>query len=134
VDQNPRSLDVTEKAQAESGSLMGALDEPRYIGNHKRPSLREAHHTQVRDEGGEWVVGDLGAGRGDLGYEGGFAGVGEADEAHLGEELQLEPDMPLFSCSSLLGKARRLATRVAKCMFPFPPSPPGPPRSDLRRS
>ena len=120
VDQDPGSLHVTEKVQAQSGSLMGALDEPRYIGNDKRPSLREAHCTQVRNEGSEWVVGDLGAGRGNLGYEGGFTGVGEADEAHLGEELQFEPDMPLFSCPSLLGKARRLATRGGEVHVPLP--------------
>lgn len=120
VDQNPRSLHVTEKAQAESRPLMGALDEPRYIGDHKRPSLRQTHHTQVRDKGGEWVVGDFGAGGGDLRYEGGFAGVGEADEAHLGEELQLEPDMPLFSCSSFLGKARSLATRGGEVHVSLP--------------
>lgn len=120
VNQNPRSLDVTEKAQPESESLVGALDEPRYIGHHKRPSLRETYHTQVRDEGGKWVVSDLGAGGGDLRYKGGFAGVGEADEADLGEKLQLEADIPLLSGSSLLGKTRSLATRSGEVHVPLP--------------
>jgi hypothetical protein len=120
VDQDPRSFHVPEKAQTESGSLMGALDETRYVGNHKRPSLREAHRAQVRDKGGEWVVGDLGAGGRDSGNEGGLAGVGEADEARLGEEFQLESDMPFLSWSSFLGKARSLSTRSGEVHVPLP--------------
>jgi len=85
-----------------------------------RPSLRETYHTQVRDEGGKWVVSDLGAGGGDLRYKGGFAGVGEADEADLGEKLQLEADIPLLSGSSLLGKTRSLATRSGEVHVPLP--------------
>jgi len=120
VNQNPRSLDVTEKTQPEPGSPVGALDEPRYIGNYERPSLRETYHTQVRDEGGKWVVSDFGAGCGDLRYKRGFAGIGEADEADLGEKLQLEADVPLLSCSPLLGKTRSLAARGGEVHVPLP--------------
>ena len=53
--------------------------------------------AEVGLEGGEGVVGDLGAGGGEAGDEGGLADVGVADEAGVGEETEFEAVVALFA-------------------------------------
>ena len=50
-------------------------------------------HAQVRLQRGERVVGDLRPGRGQHGHQRGLAGAGEADQADVGDRLQLQHDV-----------------------------------------
>ena len=87
---------------------MRALDEPGDVGHHEALLAAPADHAQVGHQRGERVVGDLGPGPRDAADEGRLAGVGEADDAHVGQELQLEHELPLLAGRAVLGVARRL--------------------------
>ena len=71
-----------------------------------RSSLRP-HDAEIRRQRGEGVVGDLRAGGRDAGDERRLAGVREADEADVGEQLQLEPQILLLARFARLHLARR---------------------------
>ena len=92
---------------AEAGAGVGPLDEARDVGHHEALAA-PAHHAQVGRQGGEGVVGDLGARPGDAADERGLAGVGVADDADVGEQLQLELEVLLLALGAGLREARRL--------------------------
>ena len=54
------------------------------------------------------VIGDFGPGLGDHRQQGALAHIGEADQTHIGDELQLQSDHPLFTGQAGLGKAGSL--------------------------
>ena len=76
----------------------------------RRSCDRRSSETTPRfgDERRERIVGDLRARRGDARNQRGLAGVGESDQADVGEQLQLETQEPLFA---LLRRARSAAAR-----------------------
>jgi hypothetical protein len=82
-------LDVPEERVAESGAAAGALDQARYVRYHEAV-LTRLHHTEVRNECGERVVGDLGPRGAHVGDQRRLPHAGEADERGVGEQLQLE--------------------------------------------
>jgi hypothetical protein len=59
-------------------------------------------------QGGEGVVGNLGPRVGDGGDQGALAGVGHAQQAHVGQHTQFELEL-----EGLAGPARRLLARAA---------------------
>ena len=62
VDQDPRPLDVAQERVAEAGARAGAFDQAGDVGD-RRPAVvlvAEVQHAEVRLQGGERVVGDLG--------------------------------------------------------------------------
>ena len=69
---------------------MRALDQPGDVGDDERALARQPDDAQVRDQRRERVVGDLGARRGDARDERRLADVGEAEQADVGEQLELE--------------------------------------------
>ena len=107
---------------AEAVPLRGPLDEPGQIGQGERAEARGSHDPEVGGERRERVVGDLRPRPGEAGEEGRLAGVGEADEAGVGEELQLEREPQLLAVFALLGEARRSArVRQEARALPRPP-------------
>ena len=84
-----------------------------------------ADHAEVGLEGGEGVVGDLGLGRGDPRDERALAGVGEADQRHVGHQLELEVEPALLPHLALLGEARGATAVVDRNRaLPLPALPP----------
>ena len=90
---------------AETAALARALDEAGDVG-HDEVVLVEAHHAEMRFEGREGIVGDLGLGRRDPRDERALAGVGEADQGDVGHELELEIEIPLLADLALFGERR----------------------------
>ena len=89
-----------------------------------RSSLRR-DDAEIRRQRRERVVGDLRAGRRDARDQRRLAGVREADQADVGEQLQLEPQVLVLA--RLSPAARRRGARlvdVAKRALPRPPWPP----------
>ena len=70
--------------------------------------LVDAHDAQIRRERGERIVGDLGPRRRDRADQRALAGVGHAEEADVGEHLELEVQPPLLA----LFAGRELARRA----------------------
>ena len=84
----------------------GSLDQPRDVSHDDRGAVVEVDHAQIRLEGGEGIVGDLGACCTDPCDEGALAHVGESDQRDVGEQLELEPQPLLGDDLTLLGEAR----------------------------
>ena len=93
---------------AEAGTLAGALDQPRDVRDDEL-ALVAFEHAEHRRERRERIVGDLRRGAGQAREQRGLAGVGEADEADVGEQLQRELDPALLTAETTLGEAWRLA-------------------------
>ena len=106
VQQQPGTLQVPQKTVPQARTLGGPTDQPRHIGHHEAAPLVDAHHTQVGMQRGERVVCHLRSRIGYLRNESGFAGVGHAQQPHVGQHLQLQLQAPLLARPSRRGLAR----------------------------
>ena len=100
---------MAEKAVAEPVALVRALDQARDVGEDEFASV-DPHHAEAGMERGEGIVGDLRLGGGDGGEEGRLAGIGQADQAGIGDQLEPQPDRLLLAAWP--GLARRGARLV----------------------
>jgi hypothetical protein len=107
MEQQPCAGQVAQELVAQAGALGGALDQAGNVGHHEAAVLVHAHHAQVGVQGGEGIVGHLGLGGGYRTDEGGLAGVGHAQEAHVRQHLQLHAQAPLLAGLAGGGLARR---------------------------
>ncbi len=110
MQQHAAALGVAEEAVAQSDAFMRALDQAGQIGEHEL-ALVDTHHAELRMQRGEGIVGDLRLGRADRGEEGGLAGVGQADQPGVGDQLQAQADGALLAGLAGIGLARRLVGR-----------------------
>ena len=110
MQQHAAALGVAEEAVAEADAFMRALDQAGQVGEHEF-ALIDAHHAELRMQRGERVVGDLRLGRADRGEERGLAGIGQADQAGIGDQLQAQADGALLAGLAGIGAARRLVGR-----------------------
>ena len=109
------------------GAEVRALNQARHVGDDEGLLIRllaHGDHAEVGFEGGEGVVGDLGLGGGDAGDERGLAGIGVADQADVGQQLQLQPVIALLAGAAQFVLAGAWWVGVAKCWLPRPPRPP----------
>ena len=88
---------MAQELDAQAVAQVRAFDETGDIGHHETAEIRELHHPKVGFEGSEGVVGNLRAGGRDARNEGGLAGVGETDQAHVGQEFQFEAEAFLIA-------------------------------------
>ena len=117
-EQDPGSLDVTKELMAETATLARALDQAGDVGQHHLEPVVHPHHAEVRFEGGERVVGDLGLGRRHTADEGRLADVREADDGHVGHELELEAKPAFLPVFTLFGERRRPAPVTQESRVP----------------
>ena len=97
MDQHLRALDVTQKLMAESVALVRAFDQPGHVGDDEAALVAQRDDAEIGRERRERIVGDLRPGRRNAGDQRRLAGVGKSDQADVGEQLQLEPEMPLLA-------------------------------------
>src|SRR5438876_952127 len=115
--EEPRALDVPKELFAEAEAAARPLDEPGDVGDDEL-AIIETRDAQIRGERRERVVGDLRTSARERGEERRLPRVRQAREAHIGEKLQLEVDLPALALAAVLGDARgasraRRETRVA---------------------
>ena len=124
VHEQARALDVPQEFVAEALSLVRAFDQAGNVGDDERGLVVERDHAQVRREGRERIVGDLGPCVRDDRKEGGLAGVGHADQADVGDQLQLQQQPAFFAGRAMLGDTRRLVGWLGKggVAAPAPPA------------
>ena len=108
VHQRRAALDVAQEVVAEAAALAGALDQAGHVGDGER-RVAGAHDAEVGHQGGERVVGDLGPGPRHRGDQAGLARAGEADQADVGDDLELEADVELVAGLAEQREAGRLA-------------------------
>ena len=75
-------------------------------------ALAEVEHAEVGLEGRERIGGDLGVRPRERREQRGLAGVGQPDEADVGEQLEREREPELLAVQALLGELGRLARRA----------------------
>ena len=102
---------MTQKAVAQTDTFMRAFDKTGKIGQHEI-GLVHFHHAQLRFQGGEGIVGDLGPRRRHARQESGLAGIGHADQAGIGDQLQLEDEDAFFRRLPRQREVRRLVGRA----------------------
>ena len=88
---------------------MRALDEAGDVGDDEGLRVVRADHAEIRDERGEGIVGDLRLGRADDGDQRRLACIREADQADVGDQLQLDGQLALVAGVAVLGEAGSLA-------------------------
>src|SRR5437867_319521 len=87
---------------------MRSLDQAGDIGDHEAAEIVELHHSELRLERGERIVGYLRTRGREPGDERGFPSVGVSDQADIGQQLQLQPQAALFAGTAGLMFRRRL--------------------------
>ena len=97
MEQHGAALDMAEEAVPEAGALVGALDQAGNVGEHEFAARRAPDDAELGRERGERIIGDLGLGARDGGEEGRLAGIGQADEAGIGDQLQPQPNPALLA-------------------------------------
>ena len=102
------ALDVAEEQVAEAVALVRPFDDAGDVGDDEGLVVVRADHAEVRDERRERIVGDLRLGRADDGDQRRLAGVREADQADVGDQLQLDEQLALVAGVAVLREARRL--------------------------
>ena len=96
MEEHAAALDMAEEAVAEPMALMRALDQAGNVGEDEFAPVGP-HDAEARMQRREGIVGDLRLGRGDGGEEGRLAGIGQADEAGIGDQLEPQPDRLLLA-------------------------------------
>ena len=61
MNQQSGALDVAQEVVAKPGSLSGTGDESWDVSEDSSITARSSHDPEIRDQGGEWIVGDFGA-------------------------------------------------------------------------
>ena len=100
MDEDAGALDVFEELDAEAGAEVRAFDEAGHVGDGEGLLVGEVadlDDAEIGFEGGEGVVGDLGLGGGEERNQRGFADVGVADQAGVGEETEFEAEVAGFA-------------------------------------
>ena len=110
MQQHAAALHMAEKAVAEAGALMRAFDQARNIRQHEFAAV-DVDHAELRMQRGEGIVGDLRLGGADHREEGRLAGIGQADQAGVGDQFEPQPDPALLADLAGIGVARRAVGR-----------------------
>ena len=108
VHEQPRALEVGEEFVAEARAGARSLDQTRDIGDYQLPVIT-IQGSEDRLQSSERIVRHFGMGARKAAQKRRLARVREADEADIGEQLELERDPPLVSRYPALGEPRRLS-------------------------
>src|SRR5688572_10377772 len=88
---------VTQKFVAESLSLVSSFDESGNVGDHETLSLAITDDPEVRNKSCERIIGDLRPYSGDCRDQSRFPGIGQPDNAHIGQQSELDCQFPFLS-------------------------------------
>jgi len=93
---------MMEEIVPQTFSFMRSFDQARHIGNDEAGLYIQPYHPQIGRKGGKGIRRGFGAGGGNLGNQGGFAGIGQTHDTDIGEQTQLQqqlsalPGLPQF--------------------------------------
>ena len=108
MEQHLRARKMTEEQVSEAGAFRRAFDEAGDVGKDEALLRTHAHHAEVRMKRCKGIVRNLRAGIGHRRNEGGLAGIGHPEKAHISEHLEFELERAV-----LTGFARRELARSA---------------------
>ena len=99
---------MSQKPDPQPFAFGGTFDDARDVGHDEAAVVAVADDAEVGHQGGEGIVGDLRSGGRNDRQQGRFAGIGEAHEAHIGQQLQLHDDPAFLRGLAWLGELGRL--------------------------
>ena len=99
------AIEMLQKPIAEPLAFVRPFDEPGHVGDDEAAIAAQRHDAEIRGERRERIVGDLRPRGGNARDQRRLAGVGKADEADVGEQLQMK--------LQLFGLARQCLPRSA---------------------
>ena len=105
--QHPAALDMSEEGQPQTHAVVGALEQPRDVGQHQTLSEVVAVNVadaQVGHQRREGIVGDAGPGVADRGQKRALPRIGHAHEAHVRDQLELDVEPALGPLLPTLGE------------------------------
>ena len=109
MQQQAAALHMAQEVMSQTDALAGTLDQAGDVGADKACALTHRHDTQGGHQRGEVIVRDLGLGRADGGDEGGLSHIGETDQTHIGDQLQLQRHLNVLAGHTGLCKLGDLA-------------------------
>ena len=90
MDVHPGTFGVAKELVTQPDTTVGTFQQPGNLHHHEvLPAV--CNYAQHRLDGGERVIGNFGLRRGASRDEGGLAGIGLGQQAHVGQQLQLQP-------------------------------------------
>src|ERR1043166_8414200 len=105
---------MTQKSITQAMTLMGTFNQSGNISNDEGAKIAEIDYAQMRLESRKRIIRNLRLGRRYRGNESGLARVREANQSGVGQELQLELQLPFFAVASFLVIARSTIRRSSK--------------------
>ena len=99
---------MAQELVAQATALVGTLDKAGNVRHSERLELGVGHNAHIGHQGGEGVVGNFGTRRAEHAEQGGLAGIGEAHQTHIRQDLQLQLNLHFPARAAGSGIARRL--------------------------
>ena len=118
-----RALEVGEELVPEARAVRRTLDEAGHVGDGELARVRPVDHAEDRLERREGIVGDLRLRVRDASKERRLAGVRQAGERRVDDELQAELELRLVAGQARLRETRRLTCRGCESGVPAPAAP-----------
>ena len=104
VDEQTATVDMAQEIVTQTGAFCSAFNDAGDVCHNEGNAFVNINHAQIGEQSGEVVVGDLGTGVGGDGQQGGLTHIGEANQTHVCQQLQLHNDIPLLTLQACLGK------------------------------
>ncbi len=99
-------FNMFEESMAQPPALTGAFNKAWYIRQHQG-GIIISHNPQVGHKGGKWVVVHFGVRGGQASQQGGFARIGQSDQADIGQKFQNKPNALFFPGKTGFGDSGR---------------------------
>ncbi len=119
MDQDSSSFHVPEKLQTQPDARVRAFDQARDVRHDERSVAIDLHASQVRMFGGKGIIGDGRTSFRQAAQQRALAGVRLAEQAHVGDHLQLEDQLAALTLFAFGKFAWRLIRgRFEMCVSP----------------
>ena len=123
VHETSRSAQVAQEAIAEPSAFARSRDQTGHIGQDEGALFGNLHDAEMRHEGREGIIRDLGSRAADSRDERRLPGIRKADEADIREQPQLEPNATPHARAPRFAFSRRPIRRRCKGRIPSSPAP-----------
>ena len=114
MDEHAGAFHMAQKFVTQACAPGRTFDEPGNIGQHHRLKIIQFDDTQVGLQGGEGIISDLGPGTANDGKQSRFAGVGDTDNADVGNQFEFQQQPAFLPFLAALGDAGGLAHTVGE--------------------
>src|SRR5882762_5123796 len=130
--QQPRALHVPQKSNTQSRAFMSAFNQSRQVGDDVRspdlaafaaPSAVRVYYAQVRLQRSKRIIRNLRPRRGYHRNQRRFTRIRKAHKPYVGQQSQLQPQLPLLAGMPILMLPRSLMPRFREILIPASPAP-----------